>query len=78
MEKDNGLFIQPQPFVLDTKQLAALLGVSPRTIEDRRRQGMSLPKDVRIGKLVKYRPKDVELWLDSLQKEQEGRQVSGR
>ncbi len=78
MEKANESSVQFQAFLLDTKQLATLLGVSPRTIEDRRTKGMSLPRNVRIGKLIKYRPKDVELWLDSLQDEQEAEQGSRR
>lgn len=78
MEQKGEAAVQMQAVLLDTRQLAALLGVSPRTIEDRRRLGMSLPRNVKIGKLVKYRPKDVELWLDSLQEEQEVKQASGR
>lgn len=60
------------PVLLDIKELGQILGVSVRTLEDRRCHGRSMPRSIRIGRLVRYRPKDVESWLDEIQEDTEG------
>lgn len=56
------------------EDLAAILGVSKRTIVERQAKGLSLPKSVKIGRFTRYRQKDIEAWLDSLQEKQEEEQ----
>jgi excisionase family DNA binding protein len=51
------------PLLLSTKQLAAALGKSPRTVEDWRAQKRG-PKWVKVGGHVRYRTEDVEKWLE--------------
>lgn len=54
---------------LTTEELAARLGVRPRTVEDWRLDGTG-PPPMRLGKggprsPVRYREKDVEAWEES-------------
>lgn len=55
--------------LLTSDDLAAMLGVTRRTLTYRIQKGESMPKCVHIGKAVRYRMKDIEDWLDSLQTE---------
>jgi excisionase family DNA binding protein len=48
---------------LDEKQLAKLLGVSIRTLQNRRVAGGGIPF-IKIGKAVRYNPKDVAEYLE--------------
>jgi excisionase family DNA binding protein len=48
---------------LDEKQLAKLLGVSTRTLQNRRVTGGGIPF-IKIGKAVRYNPKDVAEYLE--------------
>jgi len=50
---------------LNTPQLAELLGVSPRTLEEWRATGLGPPFCRMGGRLVIYRPQDVDEWLIS-------------
>ncbi|MFG1839106.1 helix-turn-helix transcriptional regulator [Micromonospora sp. NPDC049175] len=47
----------------NTGQVAAFLGVPPRTVEDWRRQRTG-PRYSHVGRHVRYRWADVEKWLD--------------
>ncbi len=49
--------------ILTPQSLADLLGLSLRTVEDHRRKGTG-PRFMRIGKHVRYRMSDVQLWLE--------------
>lgn len=50
--------------LLTTKDLAEILQVPVRTIEDWRTRQYG-PKAIHFGKRVRYRPSDVEAWLES-------------
>ena len=50
---------QRRPLVVDEDDAAAQLGVSPRTMQRWRTEGRG-PSFVRLGKLTKYRPGDLE------------------
>jgi predicted DNA-binding transcriptional regulator AlpA len=53
--------------VFNTKQAAAFLGMSPRTLEGMRMRGTG-PRYVKLGPgrgaLVGYRPEDLTAWLE--------------
>ncbi len=51
--------------LMDKKQLAALLGVSVKTIDLWISQGKG-PKPLRIGRLVKFQHSDVETFIQQL------------
>jgi predicted DNA-binding transcriptional regulator AlpA len=48
--------------LLTSKQLAALAGLSVRTLERLRSSGLG-PRFVRLGQSVRYREVEVEAWL---------------
>lgn len=48
--------------LLDTHAAAALIGVSPRTVETWRVRG-SGPRFVRVGRLARYRRADLDAWI---------------
>lgn len=50
--------------LLSADELAELVGVPPKTLADWRTRGIG-PAYVRIGRHVRYRPADVEAWLQS-------------
>ncbi|WP_447941610.1 helix-turn-helix transcriptional regulator [Brevundimonas mediterranea] len=50
------------PILLNTKQVARILGVSHRTLEDWRRKGGG-PKFVMFGRMVRYRRSDIAAYL---------------
>ena len=50
--------------LLDTNQLAEQLLNKLNTIEDWRIKGVG-PRYIKIGRLVRYRLEDVELWLEA-------------
>jgi predicted DNA-binding transcriptional regulator AlpA len=50
--------------LLTLEHLAASLGVTPHTLYQRRYRGDSMPRSVKIGGRVLFRPSDVEAWLD--------------
>jgi len=48
--------------MLDTHDVATLIGASPRTIETWRVRGGG-PRFVRVGRLARYRRSDVDAWI---------------
>lgn len=46
------------------KTLAAYLGLAEQTIYNRHSGGGDLPKAVKLGHLLRFRPADVDAWLD--------------
>ena len=53
-------------YLITPKDLAERLGITDRCLRERRALGRSLPKYVRVGRFIRYRPKDVEEWINSL------------
>lgn len=49
--------------LMSTQQLAELLGVPPTTLRQWRHKNTG-PRGIRVGKHVRYRPSDVEEWLE--------------
>ncbi|AJX17086.1 helix-turn-helix transcriptional regulator [Burkholderia ubonensis] len=47
------------------KTLAAYLGLAEQTIYNRHSTGGDLPKATKLGQLLRFRPADVEAWLDA-------------
>ncbi|RQQ29892.1 helix-turn-helix transcriptional regulator [Burkholderia stagnalis] len=47
------------------KTLAAYLGLAEQTIYNRHASGGDLPKAIKLGHLVRFRPADVEAWMDA-------------
>jgi excisionase family DNA binding protein len=54
------------PHLLTIEQLADRLQVPVGTIRKWRAQGSGGPPGIRIGKYVRYRPSDVDAWLNTL------------
>lgn len=57
----TGSTIEP---LLNTVEVAAILGISPASIYKRRCLGESLPRAVRIGNSLRFRPADVEAFCE--------------
>ena len=53
--------------LIDTNEVAELLGLHSVTLAEWRTQGRG-PQWVKLGRKVRYRPKDVEAWLDKNQR----------
>lgn len=51
--------------LLDQKQAAHLLGLSPRTMEAWRLTAGGGPHYIKVGGRVRYRRSDLEAWLDT-------------
>jgi excisionase family DNA binding protein len=51
-----------------TKELAEYLGIPVQTIYQWRTKGYG-PPGIRVGKHVRYRPEDVDKWLDDQPRE---------
>ena len=47
------------------KSLAAYLGLAEQTIYNRHSTGGDLPKAIKLGQLLRFRPADVDAWLDA-------------
>ena len=47
------------------KTLAAHLGLAEQTIYNRHSGGGDLPKAFKLGRLLRFRPDDVNAWLDA-------------
>jgi excisionase family DNA binding protein len=45
--------------------LAAYLGLAEQTIYNRHSRAGDLPKAVKLGRLLRFRPDDVNAWLDA-------------
>lgn len=56
--------------LLTPAQLAEKTGIALQTIYNRRNLGASLPRLIRIGRLIRFDPSDVEAWLEGLRQEQ--------
>lgn len=52
--------------LLTPQELAVILGISVQTLYNRRSYGGDLPPSVHIGRLVRYRPSDVDAWIRGL------------
>jgi len=50
--------------LLSTKEVADAIGIASETVRHWRQTGRG-PTVVRVGRYVRYRPEDVESWLDS-------------
>lgn len=50
--------------LLDAKQVARIINMSPKFVEGRRVRGGGIPY-IKVGRYVRYRRNDVEAWLDS-------------
>ena len=49
--------------LLTPKALAAALGLAEQTIYNRHSNGGDLPTCIKLGRLLRFRPADVEMWL---------------
>lgn len=51
--------------VLTAEQVAEMLQVSPKTIrEDAEKKWKGFPRAIRIGRLKRWRPQDIEEWIN--------------
>ncbi len=55
----------------DERKLCSFLGIKPATAQRWRWAGGG-PRFIKVGRLVKYRPEDVEAWLQRHTREGEG------
>ena len=55
---------QDEDILTTPTELAKRLKVSPRTLQDWRSTGRG-PKWIRVGKVVRYRARDIQFWLNS-------------
>ena len=46
------------------KTLASILGLAEQTIYNRHSTGGNLPPVIKLGRLLRFRPTDVEAWLE--------------
>jgi len=53
-----------KPLLLTAKDIAALCGVSVRTVWEWRAAGR-LPAPIRLGRLIRWRRKDIEDWIEA-------------
>lgn len=53
---------------LTEKQVAKLLGISPRTLQAWRYRGGHTPQFIKVGRAVRYRLGDVQTWLRERQR----------
>ncbi|MEZ0245650.1 MAG: helix-turn-helix transcriptional regulator, partial [Methylophilaceae bacterium] len=53
--------------LLTPKTLAATLGLAEQTIYNRHSTGGDLPLAIKLGRLLRFRPSDVEAWLERQQ-----------
>ena len=60
--------------LLNTDEVAKLVGLHSVTLAEWRTQGRG-PRWVKLGRKVRYRPRDVEAWLD--QNERTSTRISG-
>ncbi len=54
--------------LMTTEQVAELLAVQPRTVEQWR-QARRGPRYVLLGRAVRYRPSDIDTWLSACMQE---------
>lgn len=53
--------------LLTPQTLAAMLGLAVQTIYNRHSTGGDLPRVTKLGRLLRFRPTDVEVWLEGQQ-----------
>lgn len=53
------------PQLFSPKTLAAYLGLAEQTIYNRHSTGGDLPNAIKLGQLLRFRPADVDAWLDA-------------
>lgn len=53
--------------LLTPKTLAITLGLAEQTIYNRHSTGGDLPPAIKLGRLLRFRPSDVEAWLERQQ-----------
>ena len=58
--------------LLTTEQAAALLGTNRRTLEDWRLQPGLGPRFIKLGRLCRYRPVDLEAFVDACERSHTG------
>ena len=49
--------------LLTPEALGAMLSMSVQTVYNRRAQGLSLPPAVKLGRLLRFRESDIEVWI---------------
>jgi excisionase family DNA binding protein len=49
--------------LLTPEALAAVLGIKKRSVYILRARGGNLPPGIKIGRLLRFRPADVQAWL---------------
>lgn len=54
-----------QQLLVSPAELAAMLGLSPRTIYHRLHTNGGLPSVIRLGRLPRFAIADVHIWLDA-------------
>jgi predicted DNA-binding transcriptional regulator AlpA len=50
--------------LLDTEEAAKVLGIAPGSLRQWRKRGIG-PRHVKVGRFVRYRPAEIERWLES-------------
>jgi predicted DNA-binding transcriptional regulator AlpA len=53
--------------LLDSEEVAEILGIAPGSLQNWRVRGIG-PRHVKVGQFVRYRPEEVEQWLESRSK----------
>lgn len=53
------------PQLYSPKTLAVFLGLAEQTIYNRHSTGGDLPNAIKLGQLLRFRPADVDAWLDA-------------
>lgn len=53
-----------KPNLICTKKAARILSISPRTMENYRQSGIG-PPYMKLGKIVRYCPTELEEWISS-------------
>jgi predicted DNA-binding transcriptional regulator AlpA len=51
--------------LLSPKALAAILGLAVQTIYNRHSSGGDLPTAIKLGNRLRFRPGDVDAWMDA-------------
>ena len=49
--------------LLTPEALGAMLSMSVQTVYNRRAQGLSLPPAVKLGRLLRFREADINIWI---------------
>lgn len=57
--------LKSQPILLDNNEAAAYVGITPRTLEVWRCVKRHAIPYIKVGRLVKYRPADLDAFLEA-------------